>query len=558
VTSVDDFNTVPQSVQITRKIPSPFNDETRAKVFVADLMRLMKNDPVHGKAAALRMARTAHDFPLSPDKQKEWDFRAQAIVEGLYTRELTMDGKPIHDTEIDRMHQMFRVGQRKVLNIDTPNASVNLRISKAVRNFNAVTLLGFTTLTSFTDVALPLLRSGDMKAWLNGMSQFAKDPEYREMMRNTGLAVENYVHNRMVHLYGSSSGKFTTAFFNATMLTPWTDRMREMSGIVGMEWLKAEQRRLMKHGANSVPGRKAMKILREFGLEHYVGPNAPAIESSIRTAADGTKEIADEAVKMALLKFANESIFTPNPGDIPLWLQGPGAAMMFQLKSFPLMMARQIGKPAIMGMARAAKAAVKGDFSQLNEALPMLYMMTIAQGFGAASLAMKDIIQVRGGEENREAAVRERKLSADSAGLGRILGFDEDTFDGDEDEFLGWYLESMLHVGGFGIFADLLHSAVEHSDNGAYGSMRFMSTIGGPVAGDLFSVANLMQGAAQAVSDEEANGAVRHAVREVVGRTPVAGGVRGLREAAVDAIAGEPTSGRGGKKSSLDIGSFAR
>ena len=57
--------------------------------------------------------------------------------------------------------------------------------------------------------------------------------------------------------------------------------------------------------------------------------------------------------------------------------------------------------------------------------------------------------------------------------------------------------------------------------------------------------------------DEGKNARRREAVRSVIGRVPVAGGIRGFKENAVDYLAGE--AGTGGRKSAptkFDTGGF--
>ena len=48
----------------------------------------------------------------------------------------------------------------------------------------------------------------------------------------------------------------------------------------------------------------------------------------------------DDNFRYAIMRFVNETIFTPDPNDVPMWAQHPVGAMIFQLKSFPLMMMR--------------------------------------------------------------------------------------------------------------------------------------------------------------------------------------------------------------------------
>jgi hypothetical protein len=231
---------------------------------------------------------------------------------------------------------------------------------------------------------------------------------------------------------------------------------------------------------------------------------------------------------MAVIKFADESIFQPNPNDIPMWAQTPVGSLVFQLKSFPLMMSRLGG--------HVLSEANHGNLK------PLMYLASIGPAFGVATLTAKDIIQMRGGEDDRSPEVRKRNLL-------KALGYDK-KIHGDEQSFMGWYVESMMVMGGLGLMGDVIHSAVTQADNGAYGQQRMWSTLLGPS----FGLGNAVMQVGAGIADEKdnSNAKERSAVREVATRIPVLGGNRKVREAIVDATAGEGNSGNtGGWKSSF-------
>ena len=126
-----------------------------------------------------------------------------------------------------------------------------------------------------------------------------------------------------------------------------------------------------------------------------------------------------------------------------------------------------------------------------------------------------------------------------------FVGVDEGSM---TDKVMANYFEGMLAIGGFGLFGELLYNTAAQADNGAYGKLRTFSAFLGPGVGmaeDMYDVA--IAGPMGIFDPENKNARRREAVRSVVGRIPVAGGIRGFRESAVDTIAGEP--GKGGKKS---------
>jgi len=373
------------------------------------------------------------------------------------------------------------------------------------------------------------------------MRKYAADPDYREMMRDSGLSIENYVHNRLVGLYGADASKITTGFFNATMLSPWTDSMREMAGIVGFEWFKTEQRRIAKHGLNSRAGRKAKRVLERYGLGNYAVANSTPIESLVQSrrnlgmqydeAVDPEFVLQSNQMRDALIKFANDTIFAPNTNDVPLWAQTPAGAMIWQLKSFPMMMAR-LSKDSIMEIVK--------DPTNLHSYKPLTMLAVMGPAGGSMAIAAKDVIQMRGDEE--QGMIRDRH--GKNTNWLKMVGYNPDLH-GDPNDFAGWYVEGMMHMGGFGLYLELLHNVVEQADNGMYGYSRAMSNIAGPTAGQTIGAWNAGVGLHNMVFGEEEgpNGKDRQAVRELVQRVPVLGGIKAVKESLVDAIAGEPSRG---------------
>jgi len=123
----------------------------------------------------------------------------------------------------------------------------------------------------------------------------------------------------------------------------------------------------------------------------------------------------------------------------------------------------------------------------------------------------------------------------------KTAGYDE-KIHGNEVDFLGWYLEGMLQMGGVGLLGDILHSAVTQADNGSYGQTRFLQTLGGPSVGLITAGLSVLGGGMDsAFGSSESNAKERTAVREIATRIPVVGGVRRAREGIVNSIAGEPT-----------------
>ena len=510
----------PEYATLSDVVRMPFEGkEGQAAEFVDNLIRVSNDD---GAGAARKMLETI--APMDPDGTIPLAYkrRADAIIGALTDyKGQKVNWKP---SDFEFMENSMRVAMKKPQTGTGSRGMMNF--SRAMRSFNSVTLLGFTTLTSLGDLVLPIIRSGSFTDWAKGVHKWKSDPEYAQFIHDTGVAMENIVHERMVHMYGAVDGKLTNAFFNATMLTPWTDMNRQIAGATGYEAMKTMQRKARKHykeglpiGEQPVQYKTAARFLNTYGLGDYL----PSGVNKGISLGDRKLMGSDPALGQALIKFADEAIFQPNPNDIPLWAQTPWGSMIFQLKSFPLMMTR-LGKHVV-------DEAMKGNVK------PLAYFATLGPAFGMGALAAKDIVQMRGGDDERSPELRRRNIL-------KALGYDEKVH-GNEQDFLGWYVEGMMMMGGLGLIGDVMHSAVTQVDNGAYGKIRIASTIAGPSFGAFMSAVDVGAGAKDAmVGGDNSNAKERSAVREMATRIPVVGGIRAAREGIVDTLAGEPDSGR--------------
>lgn len=451
--------------------PALFTNSTEAWLALDEVKTIIKRD---GKENAVRYLKQKDD---SPNMER----RIRAIVEAL----AETDGKrnKVPENVRKNMVAMFESVEGKNPYRHTPGFKWKNATSHALRSFNSITLLGSTILSSMSDAVMPLVNSGDFKAYVKGIAHYARDPEYRVAMRNIGVAMENLVHNRMANLYGQDAGKLTNAFFNATLLTPWTDMWRGIAGSVAMETFKAEQRRALSSRTGDAGRKHAVQFLRRYGLAGY-------IQSGDLSSAE---VMNDPKVRQAVLRFTNEAVFAPNPNDIPLWAKSPVGSLIYQFKTFPMMMGR-------MGM-RVAKSGRLGSQVAFLGALPLA---------GAASLAVKDVMLSRGGEDQQSMTLRDREASA-------------------------WVTQSVLQAGALGILADVLSATTEQLDNGAYGRERVASTFLGPSYG---LATDVMKVAAGLVDVEPSNSKEREGTRALLGRVPVVGRNASLREGTVDAVAG--------------------
>ena len=459
---------------------------------------------------------------------KNFQYRAEAIANALHETKG-------FQTEMSRDDLAFADGMMNATirkPIDGSNGLYNLKTaSKHLRSFNAVTLLGFTTLTSLGDLVLPLVRSGDFGSYRRAITKMMENPvsgsAYRDMIRNIGAATENVVHDRMTKAFGVDNTKFTSGFFTATLLTNWTDMMRDVSAAVAFEHFKAQQKLALDFPGTKA-GRLAKRQLEAYGLKRFYEDGTLNIDYIMET--NGSAKPHDEyyTLSAAVHRFANQTIFTPNQNDQPLWAQTPTGQIIFQLKSFPLMMTR-LGRDVF----QKARKNPDGD----RDLRPLLYFAGAAPAFGAVTTGTKDIIQSRGGEENRQMQLRDRAMSSKSE-LFAELGMTQR-----QDIIAGWYLDGLLTMGGLGLIGQLFYDSASQIDNGDYGAWRIMELFAGPsmgIARDAIAVgAGAMEYGYDALGGETTNAKERQMWREITGRIPIGGQITGVKEYFVDKIAGE-------------------
>jgi len=535
-------------------VPKAFEDPSYARMFANHIAELVSQGKKQQAKAKL--------MEFQGEGGKQWKHRVEAIINGL--DDFGADANALTPDQVKFIMGSFRVIQRKPLDSSGTFYDKLSLTSKLLRNINAVTLLSYTTLTSIPDVFLPLLRGGKMGSFVKAWKKYSTDKDYREMMSRVGLNIENITHDRLAGMYGSAGGRTANNFFHISLLSPWTDTMRKIGGAVGFETLRTMNRIAAKtyraDGKMPVKYRTAARLLRQFGLEDYSKPDPKTGRfKTIGEMGEMMGSVDSMRFREAMIKFANESIFAPNPDDNPLWAQTPIGSMAYQLKAFPVMMGRL--------SANIIKEAYQGNVA------PMIYFFTVATGLGGTtSLALKDIIQMRGGEDENRAALRERLLTNISKEFGnkdgKIKWVDNAEDDlaqfvkdhpemasiaiaagynpgmhGSIDSFFGWYIESILQTGGLGMLGELLYNSAAQADNGQYGFQRMLSYVFGPSVDIGVTGWNTISAGQEFVSDaagaDVTNAKRRTAIRSLLNRIPFLGGNRSFREQGTNILAGE-------------------
>ena len=410
-------------------------------------------------------------------------------------------------------------------------------------SLNNMTMLSMATIASLSDVGLIGVRSGEVMPFLKGIKATMKqmaggDQAERDAIRSLGVQFET---DRMNNFLNNNNGRIqgmNNAFFKATGLTQWTAFSRQMSANVGFEAIKCFQRQareaIASGNQNSLTYRKAMYWLRTLGLNDPEFINGRALTSYAdmieACKADPSLESMNEKVARAVVKFVNQSAFAPNRADIPAWAQSGFGRLVFQFKSYPLMLGR-LTKWALDSARLKNGANIK----------PLVLLATLGVGMGAGGQALRDVISGRNidYEDDDQSfadmhSVKQRLASE----ICRQLGWESwaDNLEGTQaDSIIGWYASGLMGLGALGVIGDFAFNLTESTQDGAYGELNVAKQLFGPSFGtamDAYHVAktgyNMTTEGLGIKSERPSNKDERRAFSVLESRIPVVGGFRSL------------------------------
>lgn len=410
-------------------------------------------------------------------------------------------------------------------------------------SLNNMTMLSMATVASLSDVGLIAVRSGEVMPFLKGIKATMKqmaggDQAERDAIRSLGVQFET---DRMNNFLNNNNGRIqgmNNAFFKATGLTQWTAFSRQMSANVGFEAIKCFQRQareaIASGNQNSLTYRKAMYWLRTLGLNdpEFINGRALTNYADLIEACktDPSLESMNEKVARAVVKFVNQSAFAPNRADTPAWAQSGFGRLVFQFKSYPLMLGR-LTKWALDSARLKNGANIK----------PLVLLATLGVGMGAGGQALRDVISGRNidYEDDDQSfadmhSVKQRLASE----ICRQLGWESwaDNLEGTQvDSIIGWYASGLMGLGALGVIGDFAFNLTESTQDGAYGELNVAKQLFGPSFGtvmDAYHVAktgyNMTAEGLGIKSERPSNKDERRAFSVLESRIPVVGGFRSL------------------------------
>tara|TARA_R110002167_G_scaffold60282_2_gene170432 strand:- start:25463 stop:33394 length:7932 start_codon:yes stop_codon:yes gene_type:complete len=245
-------------------------------------------------------------------------------------------------------------------------------LSSWVVVYQNVRLLGMALLSSFVDMGNLAYRAKSIpmtdmiKAFREASSEDA-----RAMANMLGVirnGVADSVHNDIsLTSYGSNTAKkMNDWFFRFNLMEGWTNQMRTMAMLTGIEFIK-------HHGAEASKGNEtSIEYLKELNLTAEDVMNWDGVD------------INDNKIGAGLHRFIDQSVVRPNSAIRPPWANDPRYGVLFHLKTF-IYAYQEVFLRQVMNDAKGQKGLAK--------ALPFLVLASFTLPIAAAGWELRKAIK---------------------------------------------------------------------------------------------------------------------------------------------------------------------
>tara|TARA_A100001037_G_scaffold2082_1_gene1910 strand:- start:956 stop:7285 length:6330 start_codon:yes stop_codon:yes gene_type:complete len=370
------------------------------------------------------------------------------------------NGNSVLEAELAKLDPKDRAIAQEVINsylgyTDQPLDATWRKISSVLQLVQAVALLPFAALASFSDLGGPLINSKEFGAFEGWARNFLKtwQGDHAQLARDIGAVSDQAMANSWMT---ESEAEFMEpaikssmdTFFSVIGLNWFTNYSREFATGMGKKFL-------IDHAESLGTNPRSARYLADLGVTQddvykVIGRRGQENGTLDFTSPEGQK------VKLALQRFVESSIMRPNAAERPMWASDPRFALIWQLKSFFY----AFHKTIMMGIMNEMK-------TRMGE-----YQSGAAPNIGATSLLLLSAVATLPltmlGLELREYT---------KAGLSYLVpGVDGSTkYFRTDNMSWGTYLNDIVDRSGFyGVFG-ILGSARQSAD---YGGSAVMSLLG--------------------------------------------------------------------------------
>ena len=281
------------------------------------------------------------------------------------------------------------------------------RIGRAVGNFsvilNQLALLPLATITSLSEVAVPMLRgvaTGDIKKGQGVVSLFDTAHEYRKMWWNDTVtknmpdarpealkelnrfnrAMRGAAEDRSLAMYGQAFGPRATMaqnkFFKINLLHDWTKFVQLVSFKVGKSKIYDNLDMLVND--------KTLNAKRKLRLENQLKELGVDIDEGLKWIKSGAKAegtFYDDSLLPSAARYVDEVIMNPTAAanQKPIWHSMPSTRWAFGLMGFPTAFSNTVLKNAVREVSLDVRT---GQVESLPSVMAGLTTMTGIAMFG--------------------------------------------------------------------------------------------------------------------------------------------------------------------------------
>ena len=353
--------------------------------------------------------------------------------------ELAAKGKKLTEKEYKRLEDIYLVTTGQVQQVDNV---IGRTLSDIAVVGNQLALLPLATITSLSEVAVPLVRGAGKKSFQKGKTESGVDKggvrilwetagDYRKMWWNDlvkkditdarpeslkelnrfNRAMNRAGEDRSLAMYGQGFGRRATQaqnkFFKINLLHDWTRFVQLTSFNVGKAKMYENLHELTTN--KSISSKRKIRLTNEL---KELGVDVTAGKRWVQSGGKASGKFYDENFLPSAARYVDEVIMNPTAAanQKPLWHSMPSTRWAFGLMGFPTAFSNTVLKNAVREVAIDARS--RESFKGTSQAISGVTVMTAIAMFGntlrskGRNLEELESGETDIGEEILEAAIR--------------------------------------------------------------------------------------------------------------------------------------------------------
>lgn len=323
--------------------------------------------------------------------------------------ELAAKGKKLTEKEYKRLEDIYLVTTGQVQQVDN---IIGRTLSDIAVVGNQLALLPLATITSLSEVAVPLVRGAGKKSFQKGKTESGVDKggvrilwetagDYRKMWWNDlvkkdiadarpeslkelnrfNRAMNRAGEDRSLAMYGQGFGRRATQaqnkFFKINLLHDWTRFVQLTSFNVGKAKMYENLHELTTN--KSISAKTKLRLTNEL---KELGVDVTAGKRWVQSGGKASGKFYDENFLPSAARYVDEVIMNPTAAanQKPLWHSMPSTRWAFGLMGFPTAFSNTVLKNAIREVAIDART--RESFKGTSQAISGVTVMTAIAMFG--------------------------------------------------------------------------------------------------------------------------------------------------------------------------------